>query len=191
MSKPSLRIGSLGITAITAEDSSHPPRLRASAGTSPRFRFSAFPLSAFSSPAIRHAPPVPDRRVPPAFTLIELLVVVAVIGILAALTLAAMSGVQEKSTRDRVRTEIAAISNALERYRNIHDSYPPTGAANLYTNIAAFFETHSSQTNELGRLVDPYGNPYQYTAPGVRNPASFDLWSNGKSPNTNDDIGNW
>jgi type II secretion system protein G len=126
------------------------------------------------------------------FTLIELLVVIAVIAILAGITLAAMGGVNEKAARDRARAEIAAIANAIEQYRNINDRYPPAGATNLYTAIAPFFETHSSQIN-AGALVDPYGNQYQYSTnrTDMRNPSSFDLWSNGKSPATNDDIGNW
>jgi type II secretory pathway pseudopilin PulG len=103
-----------------------------------------------------------------------------------------MGGVNEKAARDRARAEIAAIANAIEQYRNINDRYPPAGATNLYTAIAPFFETHSSQTN-AGALVDPYGRQYEYrtNGTGMRNPSSFDLWSNGKSPATNDDIGNW
>jgi type II secretion system protein G len=181
------------------------------------FRF--FNISAFSSPAPTHHPvaAVYDRRPVSAFspregeatspgsaigrnaakpstgfTLIELLVVIAVIAILAGITLAAMGGVNEKAARDRARAEIAAIANAIEQYRNINDRYPPAGATNLYTAIAPFFETHSSQIN-AGALVDPYGRQYEYrtNGTGMRNPASFDLWSNGKSPATNDDIGNW
>jgi general secretion pathway protein G len=127
-----------------------------------------------------------------AFTLIELLVVVAVIAILAGITMAAMGGVQEKAARDRARAEIAAIANAIEQFRNINDTYPPEGATNLYTAIAPFFETQNSQVSS-NALVDPFGNPYQYSTnrPNMRNPASFDLWSPGKNPETNDDIGNW
>jgi general secretion pathway protein G len=127
------------------------------------------------------------------FTLIELLVVIAIIAILAGITLFAIIGLQEQTTRDKTRAEIAAIANAIEQYRNINDRYPPAGATNLYTAIAPFFETHSSQTN-AGALVDPYGRQYEYrtNATNMRNPASFDLWSNARdTSSTNDDIGNW
>jgi general secretion pathway protein G len=135
-------------------------------------------------------------RPSPGFTLIELLVVIAIIAILAGFVIAALVGVQEKSVRDQIQTEIAAISSALEQYRNINDAYPPSGSTNLFTNISRFFEVRSAQTNSSGELVDPYGNPYQYTTnrPNMKNPASFDVWSNGKNtiPSfTNDDIGNW
>ncbi len=40
--------------------------------------------------------------------------------------------------------------------------------------------------------IDPWNNPYNYTYPGVRNPASYDLSSNGPDgrPGTDDDITN-
>ena len=45
-------------------------------------------------------------------------------------------------------------------------------------------------------LVDPWGEPYHYEAPGQQNPHSFDLWSygadgapGGEGPDA--DVGNW
>jgi general secretion pathway protein G len=42
-------------------------------------------------------------------------------------------------------------------------------------------------------LKDPWGEPYQYRNPGLKNPDSFDLFSKGqdKTEGTEDDIGNW
>lgn len=43
-------------------------------------------------------------------------------------------------------------------------------------------------------LIDPWGNPYQYQFPAVRNEGgSYDLWSMGPDgqSGTPDDIGNW
>jgi general secretion pathway protein G len=59
-----------------------------------------------------------------AFTLVELLVVMAVIAILIGISLAAMSGVQDGAARSRARTEIAAISTALESYKLDNGAYP-------------------------------------------------------------------
>ena len=45
-----------------------------------------------------------------------------------------------------------------------------------------------------GRLpLDPWGEPYQYRYPGLKNPDSYDIFSKGpdRKPNTSDDIGNW
>jgi len=41
--------------------------------------------------------------------------------------------------------------------------------------------------------VDPWGNKYIYKCPGVHNPSSYDVSSNGADgkPGGNDDITNW
>ena len=136
--------------------------------------------------------PCQGRGTAPAFTLIELLAVVAVITILAGITLAALGGVNEKAARDRARTEIAAIANALESYRAQRGDYPPArGSSVPYSDIAAYLQI-SGGAVQGGQLTDPYGNPYVYILPGQRNPASFDLFSQGKDrSDTNKFIGNW
>ena len=135
----------------------------------------------------------------PAFTLIELLVTITVIALLAGLTLAAMGGVNQKTTRDKTKAEIAAISNALEQYKSINDTYPTAGgngtvpfASSGNATIQPFFIANKISTNSSGQLTDPYGNAYLYIKPGTKNPASFDVWSIGKSSSdSTDDIGNW
>ena len=134
----------------------------------------------------------------PAFTLIELLVTITVIAILAGITLAAMGGVNQKTTRDQAKAEIAAISNALEQYKSVNDSYPAAGGnstvpfAETGATIRPFYIANKVQTNSSKQLLDPYGNTYRYQLPGSKNPASFDVWSIGKSSSdSTDDIGNW
>ena len=126
-----------------------------------------------------------------AFTLIELLVTITVIAILAGITLAAMGGVNQKATRDKTKAEIAAISNALEQYKSVNDTYPSSIS---FSVIGPFYQANKVQTNTTGQLLDSYGNAYQYSTnrSGMKNPASFDIWSNGKSSSdSTDDIGNW
>jgi prepilin-type N-terminal cleavage/methylation domain-containing protein len=59
-----------------------------------------------------------------AFTLVELLVVMALIAVLAGLTLGVSNGVQTNAKRSRAKTEIAAMSTALERYKSDNGLYP-------------------------------------------------------------------
>ena len=134
------------------------------------------------------------------FTLIELLVTITIIALLAGLTLAAVGGVNQKSYRDKAKAEIAAICNALEQYKSVNDSYPAAGAggfvpfAETGETIRPFFIANKISTNAAGELLDPYGKEYQYSTnrTGMKNPASFDVWSTGKSSaDSSDDIGNW
>ena len=126
------------------------------------------------------------------FTLLEILLVVTVIAVLAGITLGALGGVQQKAARDRTSAEVAAIANALERFRMQNDTYPKAGSGDTLPvkSIESFMELKPESVNKEG-LLDPYGNPYRYAAPGTRNIATFDLWSGGASSSTNDDIGNW
>jgi general secretion pathway protein G len=160
----------------------HPPAEQA------KFPFN--PPSSVSpvSSVVKSSPVSPS----PAFTLIELLVTITVIAILAGITLGAMGGVNQKATRDKTKAEIAAISNALEQYKSVNDTYP---SSITFSVIGPFYIANKVQTNSSGELQDPYGKAYQYSTAttGMKNPASFDVWSKGKDgiSSTSDDIGNW
>ena len=61
-----------------------------------------------------------------AFTLVELLVVVAVIGILAAMLLPALSRARTAARVARAKAELHQVELALEMYRDTLKTYPPT-----------------------------------------------------------------
>jgi general secretion pathway protein G len=129
------------------------------------------------------------------FTLIELLVVVAVIAVLAGLTLAALGGVNQKAARDRTKAEVSALVNAMESYRSQRGAYPPADQKNYsgnvpYDEIATYMESFSGSVSNSS-VVDPYGGNYIYLKPGLTNPASFDLYSTAGGTNNASWIGNW
>lgn len=125
------------------------------------------------------------------------MIVVTIIAILAGLTLAAMSGVNQRAARDRAKGEIAAIVNAIESYKMQMGIYP----TNLnYTDISGYLASakFDTKTNSgVIEILDPYGSPYVYrnpNNPATVNKASFDVFSygaDGATGKTNDDIGNW
>lgn len=130
------------------------------------------------------------------FTLVELLVVIAIIAILAGLLLSTAGFLQEKAGNDRAKTEIAALSTALEAYKLDNGDYPASdGSAESDTSTQVLLDTLSSTKTEekvyfkggfpskmlnsyssvktaqdIRReakfLVDPFGNPYHYQYPG-------------------------
>jgi general secretion pathway protein G len=170
----------------------HPPRLGASAGNPSRFVFSAFPLSAFSSSAIRPQSSVLGRFA--AFTLIELLVVVTIIAILAGLVIATVGGVQKSSYRNKAQAEVEALSRAIENYKLEIGSYPPqnpatalynelTGNGTINTKKVYFEPPRGMATNAA--FVDPWGMPYKYEVDKPVNIGLFDLFSTAGQTDTN------
>jgi prepilin-type N-terminal cleavage/methylation domain-containing protein len=60
-----------------------------------------------------------------AFTLVELLVVITIIGILAALIVAAAVGAMGKAQDTRIKAEINQLDSALMEYKNKTTAFPP------------------------------------------------------------------
>lgn len=134
-----------------------------------------------------------------AFTLIEMLVVLAILGLLLALVAVNFDTIfgrgQEAVSRMFVRD---TVKTGLAQYRLDLGAYPSSSEG-----LEALLSAPSGKTehwkgpyldlpgNKLP--LDPWGEPYQYTSPGAKNVASYDLFSKGpdKISGTPDDIGNW
>lgn len=72
------------------------------------------------------------------FTLVELLIVLVVIAILAAITLVAYNGVQDKAEVTKTTTAVKAYQKALTMYKIENGSYPTTGAFCLGDQYGTF-----------------------------------------------------
>jgi general secretion pathway protein G len=126
-----------------------------------------------------------------AFTLMELLATVAIIAILAGLTLGTLGYVNKKGAESRARAEVAALSAAIESFKLDRGTYP-TNVAALYTNLCppaagakVYFEPAPGMVSS-NRFVDPWGTPYGYT--NYTN--FFELWSTAGGGSTNNYIRN-
>ena len=148
---------------------------------------SAFPVRHLS-PATCH---FHSRRRSGAFTLIELMVVVAIIAILAGLTLSTLGYVNKKGAESRARSEVAALSAAVESFKLDTGTYP-SNVASLYTNLCpptagakVYFEpTPGMATNN--QFIDPWGSAYQYS----NYTTYFELFTTNNDRNSNNWIRN-
>lgn len=152
---------------------------------------------------------------PAGFTLVELLTTLVIIAILAGLVVAVGKYALTKAGTSRAQAEIAAMENALERYKSDNGRYPastvtrnspsPPGvptiieiynSTNLYSALSGkYFTFKPNQLAGTGAgtyVVDPFGHPYNYYCPPVgtvavwSNQATFDLWSYGPSGTNGD-----
>ena len=130
------------------------------------------------------------------FTLIELLLVVVIIGILAAIVVPKLAGRGEDAKKGAASADIKSLSTALTMYEVDNQMYPTTdqGLAALLQKPGGAPEPKTWKgpylQNQTEVPVDPWGNPYVYLRPGVKNATGFDLFSAGPDaqPGTQDDV---
>jgi general secretion pathway protein G len=112
------------------------------------------------------------------FTLLELLVVIVIIGLLAGLVAPRYFDQVSKSNTKVARAQIESLEKSLDQYRLDIGRYPTTeqGLAALFTKPA---NVEKWQGPYLKKAVpaDPWGNAYQYKAPGEH--GEYDLLSLG------------
>jgi general secretion pathway protein G len=133
------------------------------------------------------------------FTLLEILVVLAIIGLLAGLAISNSDKIFGRSQEAVAKVFVRdSLKTSLVRYRIDLGDYPSTaeGMQALITAPAGKAERWHGPYIDApgGRIpVDPWGEPYQYRYPGVKNKEGYDLFSKGpdKTEGTEDDIGNW
>ncbi|MFT5450637.1 MAG: general secretion pathway protein G [Enterobacterales bacterium] len=132
------------------------------------------------------------------FSLLEIMVVVVIIGILVASIAPTLFGETEKARLTRVKVDITALEDALERYKMDNFNYPTTdqGLEGLITLSNSPPEPKHFKDGGYVRRIqkDPWGNDYQYISPGQEGPYDlFTLGADGEvgGEEANTDIGNW
>jgi len=116
------------------------------------------------------------------FTLVEIMAVLALIALLASLSVSVTLGLSKRSQVAKARADLELLSVALEAYRRDLGDYPQTAdAEQLLDSLAGrlhptgqvlnpvhrpWLELGSLELDETGAyLVDPWGNAYQYEYP--------------------------
>ena len=137
------------------------------------------------------------RRASRAFTLLEILVVLAIIGLLVTLAVNNIGGAYDRAKVDVAKMFVSQSMQApLTTYKIHMGDFPTTaeGLQALATPPANKADRWRGPYVVDGKIpLDPWGEPYQYRYPGVKNKSGYDLWSKGpdKTDGTEDDIGNW
>jgi general secretion pathway protein G len=131
------------------------------------------------------------------FTLLEIMVVVIIIGVLAATIIPQFMGTTHDAKVSAAKSDVAQLESAMERF-NLHMDRYPTMDEGLKVLVEAPAGDDKKWRGPYIKVLrsDPWGNPYQYRAPGMHHPSTFDVWSRGadgqdggEGPGA--DIGNW
>lgn len=128
-----------------------------------------------------------------AFSLIELLLVLVILAVLAAVVVPKFTNRSEQARITAAKTDISSLETALDAFE-VDNGRFPTGDEGL----RALIESPANLSNWRGPYIkrgipnDPWGNPYIYRHPGMRNTNGYDLYSTGPDGReSNDDITNW
>lgn len=119
-------------------------------------------------------------RAAAGFTLLELLVVIVIIGLLAAYVGPKYFAQLGKSEVTIAKAQIEAFEKSLDTFRLDVGRYPTTeeGLAALQVAPATAGAKWNGPYMKKGVPPDPWGNPYQYKAPGSK--AEFEILSLGR-----------
>ncbi|MBB1089344.1 type II secretion system major pseudopilin GspG [Lysobacter sp. SG-8] len=147
-------------------------------------------------------PRLPARRSAPrtlrGFTLVELMVVIVIIGLLSTVVMINVMPSQDRAMVDKARADVAVLEQALDTYRLDNLAYPRNdqGLQALLAPPAGLARPERYRTGGYIRRLpeDPWGNAYQYRAPGRS--GAFDVYSLGADgaeggDGEGADIGNW
>jgi len=128
----------------------------------------------------------PKRSAQQGFTLVELLVVIVIIGLLGTIVAINVFGALGTSNIAKAKADIATLESALDQYRLDNLTYPSAsdGLNALLSPPPGLAQPERyRQGGYIKKLPnDPWGQPYQYVAPGRKGP--FDIYTLGADKQT-------
>lgn len=131
------------------------------------------------------------------FTLLEIMVAIAILGMLVGLAVVNVDSILGNASTTTAKLFVSeSIKLPLTSYRIKMGDYPSTadGLQALITAPNGKADQWSGPYFSDSKIpLDPWGEPYIYRYPGVKNKTGYDIFSKGqdKTEGTADDIGNW
>jgi general secretion pathway protein G len=101
------------------------------------------------------------------FSLVEIMIVIVIIGLLAGVVTVNVRSYLAKAKQNTARQEIATIVHALEAFYTTYGRYPNNDEG---ITVLAEPTPKLPEPPLKGTPTDPWGNPYQYNAPGRSGP---------------------
>lgn len=99
------------------------------------------------------------------FTIVELLIVIVVIAILAAITIVAYNGIQQRAHTTSQKTAAENLAKKIEAYNAVNNAYPTSNTAALMTT--ALNAVSDSSLVGSGITIAGSGQPTASTGDGV------------------------
>jgi general secretion pathway protein G len=90
----------------------------------------------------------------------------------------------------KVKAAMKTLKTAIELYKANVGEYPPS-LDGLVKNVAGSTDWKGPYVDDKLVLIDPWGHPYKYMAPGAHNTDGFDLWSAGDGKHPAIGLDNW
>ncbi len=127
------------------------------------------------------------------FTLVELVVVLTIIVVLAGSGIYLVTGVIDDARYQRADSDLKTIEIALKSYERNNNGRPPTQEQGLDALVERPADPPQRWRAYLEeKLLDPWGNDYQYRYPAEKSKRRYDVYSLGEDGvESEDDIGNW
>lgn len=94
------------------------------------------------------------------FTIVELLIVIVVIGILAAITIVAFNGVQNKAHDASVQSDLSGLAKQYELFKVVDDdgTYPNTVADLVKLDVSINKSAYDTSSNSPYNLTTCHAN---------------------------------
>lgn len=131
------------------------------------------------------------------FSLLEILIAIALVALLASVTLKQLTGIFGENQNQAAQLFIDGNADlALTRYRLHVGNFPNTEEGlDALMKAPAGKEARWKGPYLKEPAIDPWGNPYKYQFPGAKNnlgARGYDIWSLGEDgAESADDVTNW